>query len=169
MRKSINICLCTALAFCFSLNISAQSTEKELDQAELMKQWIGNWVMEMGGDSTFVMKTTAFNNGNHFVQEQKVNGNVVATWKGTSGLSADKNMIMSSALDLNGILFIDMGKFVEKHTFIADRYFGNTTHAAAQLMVKFPPEAITVQFKWRGEGMNWPNEWGPKMIFKKID
>ena len=169
MKNLISICFCLALAFSLSLNTSAQSTEKKLDQAELMKQWIGTWEMEIGGDSVMVMKVTPHNNGIFFIQEEKVNGNVYNSWKGSTGLSADKNMIMGSALTSNGILFIDIGKFVEEDKFISDRYVGNTTHAASQVMIKFSNESLTARFKWRGEGMNWPDEWGPKMTFKKLD
>ena len=93
MRKSINICLCLALAFSLSLNISAQSTEKELDQVELLKQLIGTWEADIGKDSVSVLVFTPLNNGLHFVQENKANGEVYMTLKGILGFSNDKQMI----------------------------------------------------------------------------
>lgn len=169
MRKSINICLCLALAFSLSLNISAQSTEKELDQVELMKQWIGTWESEIGDDSVSIFKCTPLNNGLHLIQEEKSNGNTYATYRGVAGFSDDKNMILMSFLTPSGTALLDVGKFVEKNKYIADRYFGDITHATNQLMVEFSPESVTARWKWRGKGMNWPKEWSPGMTYKKID
>jgi hypothetical protein len=169
MRELLKTCLCLVLAFNVSHCLFAQSSEVELNQAELMKQWIGTWEMEIGEDSVSIMTVTSFNNGLYFTQEEKADGNPYQTWKGFLGLSDDKEMIISSALTLNGVTFFDLGKFVEKNKYIADRYFGNLTHAASQLMIEFAPESITARFKWRGQGMMWPEEWGPAMTFKKID
>jgi len=109
------------------------------------------------------------NNGLHFIQEEKFNGNTYATYRGVMGLSDDKKMIMMPFLIPDGTTVLDVGKFVEKNKYIADRYIGDITYAASQLMVEFSPGSLTVRWKWRGNGMNWPKEWGPEMIFKKID
>lgn len=41
MRKSISILFCLSLISCLSLNLYSQTAENELDQAELLKQFIG--------------------------------------------------------------------------------------------------------------------------------
>jgi hypothetical protein len=85
------------------------------------------------------------------------------------GLSDDKKMNRSQAIVLNGTNLFDRGKFVDVNKCIVDRYFGNTAHAASQVMFDFSPGSFTIRFKWRGEGMNWPKEWSQAMSFKKID
>jgi len=157
------------LAFSLSLNISAQSTDKELDQVELMKQWIGTWESEIGDDSVSIFRCTPLNNGLQLIQEEKSNRNTYTTYIGIMGLSDDKKMIMMSMLIPNGTTVLDVGKFVKKNKYIADRYIGDITHATNQIMVEFSPESITARWKWRGKGMNWPKEWGPEMTYKKID
>jgi uncharacterized protein (UPF0248 family) len=41
----------------------AQSTEIKLDQVELMKQFIGNWKVELGEDTAYIAEIAFFGNG----------------------------------------------------------------------------------------------------------
>ncbi|MCK5367326.1 MAG: hypothetical protein KAQ62_02210 [Cyclobacteriaceae bacterium] len=170
MRKSINICLFLALAFSLSLNISAQSTEKELDQVELMKQFIGTWEAETGKDSVTVLLFTPINNGLHILQEDKANEETYVTYKGVFGLSDDKQMIFGAAPAPDGTMIIDYGKFETKNKYKIDRYLGNTSHVAQMLEWEFlTPGSFVIRAKWRGNGMTWSEDWVEWFTFNKID
>jgi hypothetical protein len=43
------------IALCFSMSIHAQSSERDLDQVELMKQFVGFWKHDAGKDSVIII------------------------------------------------------------------------------------------------------------------
>ena len=152
------------------MGINAQSSEKELDQAELMKQLLGTWEAETGKDSVTVLLFTPVNNGLHILQEDKANGTTYATYQGVFGLSDDKEMIISAAIIPDGTMIIDYGKFETKNKYNIDRYLGNTSHVAVMLEWEFlTPGSFVVRAKWRGNGMTWPEDWVEWFTFNKID
>ena len=55
MRKSIYIIL-SLLFIVPSLTLLAQSAEEELDQVELLKQFIGTWKAEVAEDTVVILK-----------------------------------------------------------------------------------------------------------------
>ena len=170
MRKSISLLLCLSLLSCLSLKLYSQSSDEKLNQAELLKQFLGTWEAEIGKDSVAVLQCTPLNNGFLVVQEDKANGTTYATYQGVFGLSDDKEMIIAAAITPNGMMIIDFGRFVEKDKYVIDRYLGNTTHVANHLEWEFStPESFIVRSKWRGNGMTWPEEWSNWFTFNKIN
>ena len=162
--------MCLALIFGLSLNLSAQSNEKELDQAELLKQFIGTWQAESGKDSVLVIEFTPQFKGLYAVQENKADGKTYATYKGVIGLSDSKEMTIGAFIDNDGTMIFDIGKFVTKNKYASERYFGNVTHAATSLEWELTtPETFVARFKWRGKGMTWPCDWGWDITFRRID
>jgi hypothetical protein len=152
----------------FSFNLSAQN-EEELDQVELLKQFIGTWEAEIGMDSVTVIVFTPLNNGLHFVQENKANGETYVTLKGVLGFSDDKQMIYGVATIPDGTLLFDYGRFETKTKYKVDRCFGNTSHAASMVEWEFlTPESFVGRGKWRGDGMTWTPEWNEWNTFKKV-
>jgi hypothetical protein len=64
MKKIIFPMLALSLiVLCSSISLNAQSSEQELDQVELMKQFIGTWVAETGKDSTVVWEAIPMGKG----------------------------------------------------------------------------------------------------------
>jgi len=168
MKKPICILLCLSLLFGFSLTLSAQSSGEKLDQAELLKHFIGTWEAEIGQDTVIVVKCTSSNNGLYCLQENKANGNVFLTFHALMGLSNDKEMIIGSFLNPNGTVVIDIGKFVSKSKFVTERHSGNRIHSHTTVEWDFSiPESFTGRIKWRGEDMIWPDKW-MEWTFKKI-
>lgn len=170
MRKSISLLLCLALLSCLSLKLYSQSSDEKLNQAELLKQFLGTWEADIGKDSVVALQFTTLNNGLLIVQEDKANGIPYVTYQGIIGLSDDKEMIIATAITPNGMMIIDFGKFVEKDKYVIDRYLGNTTHVAYQMEWEFStPESFIVRSKWRGNGMTWPEEWSYWFTFNKTN
>jgi hypothetical protein len=170
MRKSISLLLCLSLLSCLSLKLHSQSAEEELDQVELLKQFIGTWEAETGKDSVSVLLFTPINNGLHVLQEDKANGETYVTYRGVFGLSDDKQMILAAALAPDGTMIIDYGKFETKNKYKNDRYFGNTSHVSQMLEWEFlTPGSFVIRGKGRGNGMTWPEDWVEWFTFNKID
>jgi len=169
MKRFIGILMGVMLIFGFYLNLSAQSSEDELDQVELIKQFHGTWEWNMGKDTVTVVSFTPLNNGFLFVQENKANGEPYETYKGVIGFSNDKQMIYVAGTTNDGTLILDNGKFETKTTFTVDRYYGNTSHAAQMVQWEIlTPESCAARAKWRGDGMAWPADWNEWGTLKKV-
>ena len=169
MKKSFFISICILLAFGLLHSLSAKSNEKELDQAELMKQFIGTWDSEVGGDTVISLRISPHNNGMYIVQENKANGNTFFTLKQVIGFSDDKKMFIATFTAADGTAIIDLGKFVTKNKYVSDRYLGNICHANGQGVWEFTtPESFSVRFRWRGNKMIWLDDWTTWTTFKKI-
>jgi hypothetical protein len=123
MRKSISICLCLTLAFSFSLNISAQSAEKELDQVELAKQWLGTFEMQIGEDSILHMKGTPLGEGIYFLGEWKTAGKTYYRSCGIIGFTRDKETIILSGVWSNGVTMQEIGRFVSEKKLVMERFY----------------------------------------------
>jgi len=63
MKKHISIVLFSLLILFSMSKIQAQTPESKLDQVELMKQFIGTWKGEFGGNSIFMSENKPFANG----------------------------------------------------------------------------------------------------------
>lgn len=155
--------------FGLALNLSAQTTDEELDQAELIKQFIGSWEKEVGEDTVISLRISPHNHGIYVAQENKANGNIYFTLKQVIGFSDDKKMFIGAFIAPDGTAIIDIGKFVSKDRYVADRYYGNMTRAVGQGMWEVSPESCSVHFIWRGDEMIWPDEWGWEETFRKVD
>ena len=169
MKRFISILLASMFIIGLSLNLSAQSSEDELDQVELIKQFQGTWEWNMGKDTLTLLSFTPQNDGFLFVQENKANGEAYETFKGVIGFSNDKQMIYVAGTTRDGTLILDNGKFETKTTCTFDRYYGNTSHAAEMVQWEFlTPESCVARAKWRGDGMAWPTDWNDWGTLKKV-
>jgi hypothetical protein len=168
MKKSISILLCLLLVFGLSLNLSAQNGE-ELDQVELLKQFIGTWEADFGNDTVVVFIFTPINNGLHFVMENKANGETYQTQKGVYGFSDDKQIICAAWTNPGGRFVIDKGRFETKTKLIIERYTGNSSHAYLMGQWDFlTPDSFVIHGMVRGDEMTWPTDWFEWGIAKKV-
>ena len=64
MKKIIfSIFALPLIALCCSVSLNAQSSEKDLDQVDLMKQLIGTWRAEKGIDTIFIGEWKSYGTG----------------------------------------------------------------------------------------------------------
>ena len=123
MRKSISILLCFSLLSCISQNLFSQSAENELDQVELMKQFIGKWAAEVGKDSTWLWEITPSNNGYVHAFYLKVKGKTVETMPGIVGFGSEYRASNLFILYPDGFISRDIGGFVSDDKYIAERFY----------------------------------------------
>ena len=123
MRKSISILLCFSLLSCISQNLFSQSAENELDQVELMKQFIGKWAAEVGKDSTWLWEITPSNNGYVHAFYLKVKGKTVETMPGIVGFGSEYRTTNLFILYPDGFISRDIGGFVSDNKYIAERFY----------------------------------------------
>ena len=73
------------LIICFPFDLNAQSSETDLDQVELMKQFSGKWAAEWRKDSTWLWEITPSNKGYVHTFYLQVKGKTVLTYGGIIG------------------------------------------------------------------------------------
>lgn len=125
MKKIIfSILALSIIALCFSDNVNAQSSENDLNQVELMKQFSGKWSAEAGKDSTWLWEITPFDKGYVHAFYLKVKGKTVATHigKGIIGFGDEYRNVNLFILRPNGFITRDIGGFVSDNEYIAERF-----------------------------------------------
>jgi len=169
MRKSFKILLSLLVFLGISLTLSAQSNEQELDQLELMKQFIGTWRAETGEDTVVNMTYEPIGDGILITQEDIANGVTYGTVKAVMGVSTDKKTIIVSAVRQDGSVVFHYGKFVSNNKLILELYSNNVKHPVViQEFEIQSSDTFTTRGKSRGEQMKWDAEWWDTTTFHKI-
>lgn len=109
-------------ALCFSGNVNAQSSENDLDQVELMKQFIGKWAAEWTKDSTWLWEITPSDKGYVHAFYLQVKGKTVLTYGGMIGFGDKYRKVLLFILYPNGFITRDIGGFVSDNEYIAERF-----------------------------------------------
>lgn len=111
------------LILCLSENLNAQSSETNLDQVELMKQFIGKWTAEWRNDSTWLWEITPSNKGYVHTFYLQVKGKTVLTYGGIIGFGDEYRNANLFILNPNGYTTMDIGGFVSDNKYVGERFF----------------------------------------------
>jgi len=169
MKKTLNIMLSLLIIVSFSLNVSSQSDQKELDQVKLAKQFNGTWKTEVSPDSVVILKFTPVDGGFLILQELKAKGKTYETVAGIVGFSNDKKHVISSTVWANGNTTQDIGRFVSDRLFVSERFANDLKHARTYIEWEFlSADSFEWRGKWRGSDMTWGEEWFLTSTFTKI-
>jgi len=99
MNKS---CLTTSfvvlLLFCINW-AQAQTTETRLNQADLMKQFLGTWKVDVGKDTIFLMECKSFYSGFDFYLKMETKGKILFEQKTIMGYDKESDKIIESAIN----------------------------------------------------------------------
>ncbi len=153
MKKPICILLCLSLLFGFSLILSSQSAEEELNQKELTKQFIGKWVAEWADGTVTIWEVNPVGNGYEVSIDWKNEGQLSRTDKGVIGFTSDGLVAMVYMWSSEGNVTCDYGKFVSKNEISVERYdslHGNVRSIADFVFIS--PENMKMVWK----------QWGPE-------
>ena len=155
MKKIIFSMLALSLiALCFSMSLHAQSSEKDLDQVELMKQFIGTWTAVLGEDTTQIWEVIPMGKGYEHVIYWQAKGETYDTGKGITGFTPSYvNMFW---LWSNGNVRRDYGKFESDKKIIFEGFNITHTHVSATYdWHLITPDKIKMIFKSRGSSETW--------------
>ena len=122
MRKATSILLSLSLLSCLSLNLLSQSTDEELDQVELMKQWIGTWKCEITKDTIIIWDLKPFGKGYELDYKNKANGKTIYEIKDLWVFDSKSEKWICFSLEGSGIYNMYYGKFISSNKFNWDRY-----------------------------------------------
>jgi hypothetical protein len=156
-----------ALGFC--TNLHAQSSEKDLDQAELLKQFTGKWITETGEDSTAIIEFIPNNKGYRHNSYWQTKGETYRTAIGLLGFTWEKQTVINSALWPNGNLSIDKGKFVSDTKMKWERFNDEHNHVIANFEIYFTtPDEWKMIFRWRGMKETWDDAVVTETIYTRV-
>lgn len=154
MRKTTQIIFLISLIFGFSLPFHAQSTNEGLDQKELTKQFIGNWVADWANGTITRWNVTPLGNGYETSLYWEIDGQSTRTDKGVIGFSGDGLITMVYIWSQDGIITSDYGKFVTRNVLTVDRYDSLHGKSGAKFEFEFinPEKMKMVWTRWGQEG-----------------
>jgi hypothetical protein len=169
MKKTLNIMLSLLFLFSISLSVSSQSDQKNLDQAKLAKQFIGNWVSEIGKDSIVFMEAGPSGEGLYMHLEWKAKGKTYATARSVLGFTENYESVVLYSIWQEGIVGKDIGKFVSPKKLVVERFISEGNHSTSLNEIEFPtPDTWTWTSKWRGMETTWEPLQTEKWIFTKV-
>jgi len=158
MKKLISLFLCFSLLFCLSLNLFSQSAENELDQVELMKQFIGKWVTDQGGkvDTTMVWEVVPWEKGYLQTYLRQTKGESNQRYRGIIGFTEQYERVISYMLRTRGWIYKDYGKFESDNKIVYEGYNSSHTHVNHTIEYLFiTPDKIKSIYKFRGSKDSW--------------
>lgn len=169
MKKTLNIMLSLLVLFSFSLTVSSQSSQKDLDQVKLAEVFIGTWKTEVSPDTVVILKFTPVDGGLSILQEMKAKGTTYRTEAGIVGFSKDKQYVISADLWANGNITQDIGRFVSDQLFVSERFDIDQKPARMYIEWEFlSTDTFEWRGKWRGNDMIWGDEWNLTATFTKV-
>ena len=122
MKRTLNIMLSLLLLFSFSLCVFSQSDKKELDQVELMKQWIGTWKCEITKDTVIIWDLKPFGKGYELDYKNIANGKSIYEIKDLWVFDSKSEKWICFSLEGSGIYNMFYGKFISSNKFTWDSF-----------------------------------------------
>ena len=170
MKKTIFSMLALSLiTLCFSISVNAQSPETDLDQAELMKQFVGSWIAETGEDSTVIWENIPFAKGYEYILYWQAKEESYETDKGIIGFNWENQTVDMCTLWSDGWVTVDIGKFVSDEKIMWERFAPGHKHVLASMEFNFiTPDKYTMIFKNRGMEETWDNATVLEWIWTKV-
>ena len=170
MKKIIfSIFALPLIALCCSMNLHAQSSETDLDQVELVKQFIGSWVGEWAEDTTIVWEVIPLGKGYEQIIYWKAKGETYRTDKGIIGLTLNGYVGMLFLWSPNGNLSRDYGKFESDKKITMERFNADHIHVFATFDYHLiTADKIKMTVKMRGTKESWDDAVVWEIIWTRV-
>lgn len=105
------------VALSFSMSLHAQSSEKDLDQVGLMKQFVGSWKHDVGKDSVILWIVKPFGKGYELHMKRMYKENTYREIKDLWGFDSKSETWITFSLRSGGGYAIYYGKFISNNEF----------------------------------------------------
>ena len=157
------------MALYFSMTLNAQSSEQDLDQVELMKQFIGTWIIETGEDSTMIWEVIPSNTGYLNNWSRQADGETYVTSQGILGFARNKQLVNWYHLWPSGGVARDLGEFISDNKLIGERFTVDQKHVTASFEINFQtPDKFKWVHKSRGMKETWDDAVVTEYIFTRV-
>ena len=170
MKRILNIMLSLLILFSFSLHVSSQSDQKDLDQVKLLQQYAGTWESITGKDSILLAKMIPMGTGFIMNLEWKDQGKTFYRSEGLLGLFNENSMIVMHAMWQNGSMATEIGRFVSETKLMTERFLeGQPHHAVLLAETEFiNPDTFTSTYYVRGKNITWEPQQELKWTFTRV-
>jgi hypothetical protein len=158
------------IALCICVTLHAQSSETELDQVELTKQFIGKWIAETGEDSTQIWEAIPYGNGYEVNVTWQAKGETYSTAKGLLGFASQNKLVNWYHLwpEL-GIVTEEVGKFVTDKNLVMERFNVDHTWSGARYEINFiTPDKWNFTFERRGKKESWDDAVVTESVWTRV-
>jgi arsenite methyltransferase len=174
MKKISTLFISGLIALCFSMSLNAQSSQQDLDQAELMKQFIGiigTWGSDKSYEKTSLTEIIPSHQGYEMITYKKATGVNLWTGKAIFGFDQEYQMVIMFSLTRIGMLggrFV--GKFVSDKKLTMESDFSNPTRMTETFELSFlTPDKFDLILEWgHGEPETWDVANVEKSTYKRI-
>ena len=162
MKKISALFIAGLITLCFSMSLHAQSSENSLDQAELMKQFVGTWTHEIDEDSIMLWKVTPYGLGYEMFWNLKIKGESSYTRKGIAGFTAKYQKVNWFSLGIDVIWpYRQLGEFVTEDKLVMESY--NFDHS--KILMKWEVIFVTPdKFKTTTKSRSQPGTWDDPVV-----
>lgn len=159
----------TIIAFCYSPHLKSQSSEKDLNQEELTKQFIGTWVTDWDEGTISTWDIKPLENGYEFNILWKSEGKPYRTDKGIIGFSSDGVVTMAYVwATMGGILTCHYGNFESKTKMISKAYDSRQGQVVTIYEYEFlSPEKMKMVVKMKEADETWDQAEASEFVFIK--
>ena len=171
MKKTIfSILILSFITLYFSVSVNAQSSEKDLDQVELMKQFIGKWICEIGEDTIQIWECIPYINGYDVNVYWQAKGETYSTVKGLLGFASQKKLLNWYHLwPESGIVSEDVGKFVSDKKLVMERFNVDHTWSGARFEINFiTPDKWNFILEWRCNKESWDDAVVTESVWTRV-
>jgi hypothetical protein len=149
MKKISTLFISGLIALCFSMSLNAQSSQQDLDQAELMKQFIGiigTWGSDNSWEKTSLTEIIPSHQGYEMITYKKATGINLWTWKAIFGFDQEYQMVIMYTMGRLG--FVNRwfeGKFVSDKKLTMEGDIHDSTRYTSTFELSFLPSGITTR------------------------
>ena len=156
MKKISALCISGFIALGFSMSLNAQSSGKDLDQGELLKQFIGTWNAEIAKDTSITWEAIPVGKGYESIITWKANGEPYRTAKGICGFAMGGKKVNMFNLFPNGSIERAFGEFVSENKIVMEGYNYDHSKILAKYEINFPtPDTWNAKVKMKGSTGTW--------------
>ncbi len=99
MKRIIPFIIVSSVAFIFSLSLTAQTTQKHLNQVELHKQLYGKWEYEIGKDTIYSYEATEYGKGAYWEYNISTGEEILMEGIAVGGYSAKYDKFIYTSID----------------------------------------------------------------------
>lgn len=170
MKKVSALFIAGLITLCFSMSLHAQSSQQDLDQVELMKQFIGEWKHDSGNDSVFYWSYSPYGKGYLVKAKWQAKEETYNEAQGISGYTNNYKRINLFILWQDGTMVRDLGQFVAQDKVVMERFTANHQFNYAIWEWTFlTPDKAKFVYKRRKRGdENWDNATITESIFERV-
>jgi len=153
----------------FSMGVSAQSSDKKLDQVELMKQFVGTWKVEYAEDSSLVWEVIPMGEGYKEKLHYQAKGETYSTAVGIIGFTWENMGITRYVLWPNGQVARLRGGFKTGTNLYWERYTVYENKVLASYVYDIISlDKIILTYTFKGSEETWDNAEVQKYSFERV-